>query len=208
MYQAVGSPGSRLTRVVWMLEELGEPYAVVACKPHSETMLLYNPSGKMPALVDGDFVLTDSGAICAYLAHKHPGKGLGAAPGLAGRAMFDSWMNFALSELEAPLWNKLRHRFILPETVRADVGAATAFDFAKEIASLDARLGDRKFALEERFTAVDVVLGHIGHWALNAKFAIPSERVGAYFQRVLARPAFARALAREREAAPQREKAH
>ena len=50
MYQAVGTPGSRLTRVTWMLEELGEPYEIVRAKQHSETMRRYNPTGKMPAL--------------------------------------------------------------------------------------------------------------------------------------------------------------
>lgn len=74
MYKAVGSPGSRLTRVTWMLEELGEAYDIVVAKPHSEIMRSYNPSGKVPALVDGDLVVTDSAAICIYLADKHPEK--------------------------------------------------------------------------------------------------------------------------------------
>ena len=86
MYQAVGSPGSRLTRVTWMLEELGHPYEIVKAKQHSETMRRYNPSGKIPALVDGDFVLTDSAAICAYLGEKHAEAGLGPIrPRRAGR---------------------------------------------------------------------------------------------------------------------------
>ena len=63
VYQAVGSPGSRLTRVTWMLEELGQPYEIVKAKMHTETMLRYNPSGRMPALADGDLVITDSAAI-------------------------------------------------------------------------------------------------------------------------------------------------
>lgn len=201
MYQAVGSPGSRLTRVVWMLEELGEPYEIVRAKQHSQTMLRYNPTGKMPALVDGDVVVTDSAAICTYLADKHADRGMGADPGLAGRAAFDGWMHFAQSEFEAPLWNKLRHKFILPEECRADVGRATAHDFAQEVAGLERKLGDRPFALGDRFSAVDVILGHCGRWAQGGKFEIGPERVRAYFERVLSRPALARALSREKEAA-------
>lgn len=198
MYQAVGSPGSRMTRVTWMLEELGQPYEILRAKQHTDTMLRYNPSGKMPALVDGDFVLTDSAAICAYLADKHPECGMGAADGKE-RAAIASWLFFVQSELEAPLWNKLKHRLMLPEGERVDVGPWTAAEFAREIVALDRRLGDRAFAMGDRFTAVDVVLGHCGQWARGAKFEIRPDRVNAYFDRVLARPALARARAREAE---------
>jgi len=196
MYQVVGTPGSRLTRVTWMLEELGQPYEIVRARQHSDTMLRYNPSGKMPALVDGDFVLTDSAAICAYLADSHPDRGMGGADPRQ-RAEIASWLFFAQAELEAPLWNKLKHRMLLPEDQRVDVGPWTAAEFAREIATLDKRLGDRTFALGERFTAADVLLGHCGQWARGAKFEIRSDRVDSYFDRVLARPALARARARE-----------
>lgn len=198
MYEAVGSPGSRLTRVTWMLEELGQPYEIVKAKQHSETMRRYNPSGKVPALVDGDLVVTDSAAICAYLAEKHADQGMGATTP-AERAELNSWLFFAQTELEAPLWNKLKHRMILSEDLRAEVGPWAAFEFAREIANFDTRLGDRQFAMGDRFTAADVLLGHCGQWARGAKFDIASERVNAYFDRVLARPALARA--KEREAA-------
>ena len=199
MYQAVGAPGSRMTRITWMLEELGQPYGIVKAKQHTETMVRYNPSGKMPALVDGDFVLTDSAAICAYLADRHAEKGMGGADARE-RATILSWLFFAQSELEAPLWNKLKHRMLLPEDQRAEVGAWTAAEFAREVETLDRRLGDRVFAMGDRFTAADVLLGHCGQWARGARFEIRSDRVNAYFDRVLARPALARAKAKEAEA--------
>ena len=200
MYQAVGSPGSRLTRVTWMLEELGQSYEIIKAKQHSETMRRYNPSGKIPALVDGDFVLTDSAAICAYLGETHAEAGLGPEPTPQGRAAMTSWMIYAQSEFEAPMWNKLKHRFLLPDELRAEVRPWLAHEFDKEVAALDAKLGDRPYALGERFTAVDVILGHCGQWARSGKFEIASPRVAAYFERVLSRPALARANAREEEA--------
>jgi glutathione S-transferase len=196
MYKAVGSRGSRVSRVLWMLEELGEPYEFVPAKLRSPELYALNPSGKSPVLIDGDLVLTDSAAICVYLADKHAGKGMGANPGLAGRAEMDGWMHFLQSEFEAPLWNKLRHRFLLPQEVRVDVGPAAAHDFALEVETLDRRLGDKKFALGDRFSAVDVMLGDMGGWARGGKFRIASERVAAYFDRVLARPARARSQAK------------
>ena len=195
MYKAVGSRGSRVSRVLWMLEELGEPYEFSEVKMLSPEAYALNPSGKVPMLIDGDLVITDSAAICSYLAEKHADRGMGPAPGLAGRAEMDSWMFFIQSELEAPLWNKLRHRFLLPEKLRVDVGPATAFDFGNEIKVLDRRLDGRDYALGERFSAVDVMLGDIGSWARDGKFAVESDRVNAYFDRVLARPARARSQA-------------
>ncbi|MBZ0162035.1 MAG: glutathione S-transferase family protein [Notoacmeibacter sp.] len=200
MYKAVGSPGSRLTRVVWMLEELGQPYEIVKAKPHSEQMRRYNPSGKAPALVDGELVLTDSAAICVYLGEKHSDMGM-ASNSLAERALIDSWVHFAQSELEAPLWNKLKHRMLIPEELRVEVGPWTAWEFARDVKALERRLGANSFALGERFSAVDVILGHIGQWARGARFAIVSDTVNAYFDRVLGRPAAARAKMREAEAA-------
>lgn len=200
MYEAIGSPGSRLTRVTWMLEELEQPYRIVRAKQHSDEMRRYNPSGKMPALADGDTIVIDSAAICAYLAEKHPDKDM-APRTPAERAHIDGWLFFAQSELEAPLWNKLKHRMMLGEDERAEIGPWTAAEFAREIRSLEARLGGNRFAMGDRFTAADVLLGHCGQWARGAKFAIGSETVNAYFDRVLARPALARAKAREAEAA-------
>jgi glutathione S-transferase len=201
MYKAVGAPGSRLTRVTWMLEELGQDYEIMPAKMRSETMLRYNPTGKVPALVDGDLIVTDSAAICAYLGEKHADAGMGPNPGLAGRAEMMAWMIYAQSEFEAPLWMKTRHKFILPEELRANISPAAAHDFAGEVEALDAKLGDRSYALGDRFSAVDVILGHCGRWARGARFEIRSARVNAYIDRVLERPALARAIAREKEAA-------
>lgn len=195
MYKAVGSKGSRVSRVLWMLEELGEPYEFVEVKLRSPRAYELNPSGKVPVLIDGDLVITDSAAICVYLADKHADKGMGANPGVAGRAEMDSWMHFAQSEFEAPLWNKLRHRFLLPEDVRVNVGPATAYDFSNEAKALQRRLGDRQFALGDRFSAVDVLLGDMGGWARAGKFSIEADNLNAYFDRVLARPARARSQA-------------
>jgi glutathione S-transferase len=201
MYQAIGAPGSRLTRVTWMLEELGQPYEIVMAKQYSDTMRRYNVTGKMPALADGELVVTDSAAICAYLGEKHAEANMGPNAGLAGRAEMMAWMLYAQTEFEAPLWTKIRHKFILPEAMRADIGPATAHDFAAEVGALEAKLGGRQYALGDRFSAIDVVLGHCGRWARGARFAIASEAVNAYFDRVLARPALARAIEREKEKA-------
>ncbi|MCO6390889.1 glutathione S-transferase family protein [Aliihoeflea aestuarii] len=198
MYKAIGAPGSRLVRVTWMLEELGEAYEFAPAKQHSELMYRYNPSGKAPALEDGDVIIVDSAAIVFYLANKHADKGMGGDnPAELGEIA--SWLFFAQVELEAPLWNKLKHRMMLPDDQRAEVGPWTKAEFDREVETFDKRLGDRQFAMGDRFTCADVILGHCGQWARGAKFEIASDRVNAYFDRVLARPALARAKQKEKE---------
>ena len=75
MYKAIGSRGSRVSRVLWMLEELGQPYEFVEVKLRSPEAYALNPSGKVPILIDGELTVTDSAAICVYLADKHADKG-------------------------------------------------------------------------------------------------------------------------------------
>ena len=199
MYKVIGSPRSRLTRVSWMLQELGQEYEIIVAKPGTDDLKAYNPAGKGPVLADDDVIVIDSAAICTYLADKHADQGMSAEPASAKRAQLDSWMHFAQCDLEAPLWLKAKHTFILPEDLRLDVRAITSLEFKRAIAAMDARLGDNQFALGDRFSAADVMLGHCGSWARNAKFEIASDRVNAYFDRVLGRPALDRARAIEKD---------
>ncbi len=198
MYKAIGSPGSRISRVVWMLEELEQLYEIVAAKPYSETAHQFNPSGKVPALADGDFVLTDSAAICVYLGEKHADKEMGSR-NPQERALIDGWMQYLQSEFEAPMWNKIKHKFILPEELRLEISPWTAWEFAKEIKTFDRRLGLNEFAIGDRFTAVDILAASCATWARAAKFEVPSKTVADYFDRILARPARARSEARIEE---------
>jgi len=185
-----------------MLEELGQAYEIEKASPHSADIKRFNPAGKGPILVDShsdeDVVIIDSAAICSYLADRHLDANMSAAPGSAERAAIDSWLHFAQCDLEAPLWLKAKHKFVLPEALRLDVSEVTKFEFDNAIAAMDARLGDNEFAIGSRFTAADVLLGHSGNWARNAKMEISFARVNAYFDRILARPALA--AAREKEA--------
>lgn len=197
MYKVHGSPISRMTRVSWMLEELGEPYELNKARLGTADLAGLNPSGKGPVLVDGDFVLTDSAAICLYLADKHGNKGFGPRD-TRERARMESWMLWTLSEFEQPMWNKLKHRVLLPKEQRANVSAWLTAEFVRESGVLDEKLADGDYAMGERFTCVDVVLGHCGMWARSGKYEITSGRVNAYFDRVLSRPALQRALEQEK----------
>ncbi len=81
MYVLYGFPGSRTTRVTWMIEEIGADYEFVATRPHSKIAYSVNPSGKLPALKAGNETIIDSIAICSYLADCHRKRDLHTAQG-------------------------------------------------------------------------------------------------------------------------------
>ena len=202
MYVLFGFPGSRTTRVTWMLEEVGADYEFVATRPQSEMAYSVNPSGKMPALKVGSATIIDSVAICSYLADCNRDAGLTFDAGSIERAQMESWLQFATNDLEAPLWMFNRQTMILPKNMRTtEILNLCAEDWAKAIESMAVRLGDRTYAMGDRFTVADVVLGHIGRWAARVNYPIEPQSILSYFNRVQRRPALARALERETVAA-------
>src|SRR5262245_9984050 len=105
---------TRSIRARWTLQELGvdfEPITVnlLAGESRHPDFLKLNPAGKLPVLVDGDLVVTESVAIVLYLAEKYPEKGLLPRDPRA-RSQVLRWLLFAATELEQPLWRITRHR--------------------------------------------------------------------------------------------------
>ena len=100
------NPRSRGRIVRWMLEELGQPYRTEILEfgttMKSPAYLALNPMGKVPALRHGDAVVTETAAICAYLADAFPQTGLAPPPADRLRAApYYRWMFFAAGPLEA-----------------------------------------------------------------------------------------------------------
>src|SRR5688572_26678406 len=98
---------TRSIRARWTLQELGvdfEPIRInlIAGEHQRPDFLKINPAGKIPVLVDGDLVLTESVAIVLYLAEKYFDKGL-LPTDLGQRAQMNRWLLFAATELEQPL---------------------------------------------------------------------------------------------------------
>src|ERR687896_860964 len=118
---------TRSIRARWTLQELGadfEPIRVnlIAGEHQRPEFLKINPAGKIPVLIDGDLVLTESVASVLYLAEKYSNKGLLPA-NLDQRAQVHRWLLFAATELEQPPWRISRHTTLYPEEQRlpADV---------------------------------------------------------------------------------------
>lgn len=195
MYQVIGTGKSRALRVLWMLEELGQPYEHVAVNPHSEGVRPFNPAGKVPVLVVDGVPITDSTAILTYLADKHGA--LTHPAGTLDRARQDSLTQFVLDEFDAALWLAARHSFVLPEEMRlAAIKNTLRWEFEHSQKTLVHRMAEGSFLMGEQMTVPDFILTHCLVWALEAKFPITQSRLSDYLERMRARPAFGRAATR------------
>jgi glutathione S-transferase len=187
---------TRSIRVRWTLQELGVPFESITVdlrKGENRTpeFLKVNPAGKLPVLVDGALVLTESVAIVLYLAEKYPEKGL-LPRDLAGRTEVHRWLLFAATELEQPLWRIARNSFIYPEAQRqpSDIAVARR-EFGDMAAVVDAHVRDREFLVGNRVTVADFVMAYTLDWANEEKLLARFPRLGAYMQRMYERPSAA-----------------
>lgn len=194
MLTLIGTGRSRAFRVLWLLEELGEPYAHVPARPRSADAMAANPSGKIPVLMVEGEALTDSTAILTWLADRagrftHP-------TGTIARARQDGLTQRVLDEMDAALWMAARHSFILPPERRV---AAVKDSLKWEFEAALARMADRiagPFLMGADMTVPDIVLTHCLSWAGMAGFPAPEGALADYADRMRAREAFARAAAR------------
>jgi len=199
-----GRTNTRSLRAAWALEEAGAAYEYVTVdlfkgEGRSPAFLAINPAGKIPVLLDGELVLTESLAIVTYIGEKFPASGLVPAT-LAERAGCLRWCSFVVTELEQPLWTIARHRFALPRERRVPAVEDTArWEFVRAKELFEAALGDREFILPGGFSGADILAAHTLGWAKSARIALDSPRLEAYVERLAARPACRRA--QEREAA-------
>ena len=202
-----GMGQSRSFRALWALEESGLKYEYInttlrvdGSQPDSAkhpSYLALNVQGKVPTLVDGDLVLTESIAILHYIARCAPDSGLLPKISTPAYAKLDELTCFVLAELEQPLWSKGKHMFALPEEYRIPAMFDTAkFEFDKAVSTLDHLLGkeDKEFAIGNSFCIVDILLAQTFNWAIRFEFDVP-ERYVALRDRHYQRPAAERAMA-------------
>lgn len=194
MYHVIGTPNTRSFRVMWMLGELGQDYAVTPAAPRSPEALAHNPLGKIPALKDGDAVLTDSVAILTYLADKHGA--LTAPAGTAERARQDAMTMWLIDEMDSLLWTASKHSFVLPEKLRVrDIKPTLKAEFARNVDTLQKMMqGD--FLMGDEMTIPDIVAVHCLGWSIVAKFDPLPDAIKAYSKRLRDRPAYQAAASR------------
>src|SRR5471030_433976 len=186
-------PMSRGRIARWMLEEIGEPYRTEILgydnSMKAPAYLAINPMGKVPAIRHGEAIVTEGGAICAYLADAFPQAGLAPPSGDPSRAPYYRWMFFAAGPIEAATTNKALG-FQLPEGRGRMAGYGSYEDV---MSTLERAVSQSDYVAGDKFTAADVYFGaQIG---AGMQFGMIEKRPAfeQYWARISGRPAAKRA---------------
>jgi glutathione S-transferase len=190
---------SRSSVTLWMLEEIGEPYDVHLLslskgENRAPEYLAVNPMGKVPALRHGDTVITENGAICAYLADEFPRAKLNVPVGNPLRGVYLKWMFFGPSCIEPAMMDKAFPR--KEEARRAALGYGD-YDTVLDVVAKAVAKGPH--ILGEQFTAADVVIGSGLRFGMMFKLLPERPEFTAYVGRLAQRPALQRADAKDKE---------
>jgi glutathione S-transferase len=186
------NPMSRSRIVHWMLEELGAPYETKLLsfeKGEHKTpeFLAINPMGKLPTIVHRGVVITETAAICLYLADAFPAAGLAPAIGDLKRGTYLRWFFFGAGCFEPAVVDKMLGR--PPDERKGAVGYGSYED---TLNALETAFEPGPFILGERFSAVDVYVGSQVHYALMTKGIEPRPSFQQYADRIAARPVLQR----------------
>jgi len=200
-----GMQHSRSFRVAWVLEEAGLAYDyekidLMKGQGNSPEFLAVNPGGKVPALDDDGFVLTESSAICSYVARKVPEKQLIPDANNQLCALYDQWCMFAMAELEQPLWAISRHTFVYEESRRAPAIIPSAKEeWSIALALVSQALEGKQYIVNEAFSVADILIVQSFMWAEAIQLDLEHDNLRAYKANLMKRPAFIQAMAVEAE---------
>ena len=193
MLKLYGTPPTRALRVVWLLNELGlehelHPVDLMQDEHHQQNFLSLNPAAKVPVLVDGDLVLTESAAIQLYLAEKYPQAGF-IPETLEDRAQMYRWMFFLVTEVEQPLWRIARHTFVYPDEKRIPQDVELARQECLEmIEVLERHMSEREFMVGDRLSVADFNAAYTLDWANTDEMLASAPRLRDYLKAMYARP--------------------
>lgn len=184
-------PMSRGQTVRWMLEETGVPYRQhlldYGTSMKAPDYLAINPMGKVPAIVHKGQVVTESAAICAYLAEAFPEAGL--LPELPARGTFFRWMFFAAGPMESAFSN--RSAGWEPDADKQRMFGYGNFDLAVD--ALETAVAGKAFIAGDRFSAADVYVGSLVDFMMMFQMLPPRPAFEAYIGGLRERPGYIRA---------------
>jgi glutathione S-transferase len=198
--------GARSFRPLWALEELGLEYdlRVMPFPPRARTpaYLEANPLGTVPLLVDGETRMTESAAICHYLATRDGSSELAVGPAEPDYAAYLNWLHFGEATLTFPQAIVLRYSRMEPPERRLPQAAEDYGKwFSARLRAVNERISDREWLAAGRFTMADISVGYALRSRTRRASARFSPAIQAYRARLEARPGYGRALAAELRAA-------
>lgn len=187
------APQTRSTRAIWMLEEAALDYELELInirdpdRSDSDEFRAASPMGKVPALVDGDVAMSESAAICLYVADRYAPGTLAPPIDDALRGKYLYWVMYTPAIVEPAMSEKFNG-------VESNRGRSGWGDFELMIETWEQALGHNEWILGERFTAADVMLGSSAVFLRMFDMLPDSAVLGAYADRCLNRAAYQKAL--------------
>ncbi|MFC7515019.1 glutathione S-transferase family protein [Herbaspirillum sp. GCM10030257] len=198
---------ARSFRPLWALEELGLPYELKMLpfppRALAREYLAVNPLGTVPALFDGELCMTESAAICQYLASRFGKGSLDVAQDNPDYGRYLNWLHLGEATLTFPQTLVLRYgRFETQDRKQPQVVEDYSRWFLARLRAVDAVVAHQEFLCAQRFTAADI---SVGYALMLADYLGMAERfpeaVLRYWQRLQQRDGFQRALAAQEKAA-------
>jgi glutathione S-transferase len=203
MLTLVHAPRSRSTSFLWLLEETGEPYEIqyVSIRRGDGSGELDpanpHPHGKVPVLKDGATIVFEQTAIALYVADKFPKARLGPTVADAGRGPFLTMLSYYSGVIEPAFTSKFMN-ISVPRGTAGWVSSDEAMDF------INSRLAAQVYIAGPQFTAADVL--YAGAFALFLSSPLLANKktraLEDYVARCTARPARARAAAKDAKQSP------
>lgn len=191
---------SRSHRILWLLEELGHPYEVVAYARDPVTrfappeLKAVHPLGKSPVITDGDLTIAESGAITDYLIRTHGGGRFMPADGTREAIAYQQWLHFAEGSAMLPLllWLYVGR---LGEA-GAPLHPRITGEIANHLGYMEASLGTKPYFMGDALTGADIMLSFVTDAAGARGFLADYPMLQAFAKRVAKRPAYQRAIER------------
>ena len=189
---------SRSSVVLWMLEEVGQPYDVeLLSLSKGENMkaeyLAVNPMGKVPTLVHKGVAITEVAAICTYLADEFPDAKLSVPIGTPRRGVYLKWMFFNPGCIEPAVIDRAAPRKDPPRRAMLGYG-----DFDTTMNVVADQVAKAPYLMGDQFTAADVLIGANLRWGMVFKLIPERKEFVDYVARLTARDACQRAEAKDK----------
>lgn len=211
MYKLYWAPGTAAMAPQTVMEEAGTPYEMVrldtAAKEHEQPAYKkLNPNGRIPTLVDGDFVIYETAAICQYLCDKHPEAKLVPPAGTPQRGRFYQWLTYMTNTVQAGLVDWWHPDFTFPEpAIQAAFKLRAEEKLMRNFAVIDAGIGANRWVAGDQFTVCDIYITMMTRWTrFMAKTAWHWPNIQRIVEAGQARPAFQRMMQKQGITWPQR----
>lgn len=211
MYRLYWAPGTAAMAPQTVLEEIGAPYEPIlldlAAKQHEQAEYKrLNPNGRIPTLVDGDFVIFETVAICQYLCDRHPDAKLAPPAGSQARGRFYQWLTYMTNTLQVGFVDWFHPDWTFADEPRqAALKAQVGTRLERNFQVLDDGIGSRPWLAGDQFTACDIYLTMLTRWSrFLAKPMWHFPNIQRIASATHVRPAFQRMMQKQGIAWPER----